>query len=294
MTTTRAGFVTVFMALAVSASALAQPTSDPSGSDPSVDPATDDFPREGSSFDAPPPPTPGPVTTSYDAPTPAETAVAPTPPAASEPATPQPAEPAADAAAASAESDSDDDGERSRHFWFDIGLGYSWINLVALDQSNFAPEPKTLTSTGPTIEGGFGVSLSIIRLGLAGCYARYESFDVATAELDLTLVIPTPLIEPYIEVGVGYGWVRNVDETNTMTMEHGLVPIRGVAVDLGLGLDIHLSDLIQLGVNVDASLLNLQRQRVTDLSMYSNVDFTKEGTSLGLQVHGMARLTFQF
>jgi len=258
--------------------------------------AEDEFPREGSSYETEPGPAPepmpeaapAPTPTPSPAPTPSETAAADTSSTSTSTSTTGPAGPAAEAAA-----EDDDDGERSRHFWIDIAAGYSWINLVALDQSNFTPDPKTVRSSGPTIEGGLGVSFSIVRIGVAGAYARYASFDVATAELDLTLEIPLPLVQPYIEVGFGYAWIRNVDEMNGSGM-NDIVPIRGIAADLGLGLDIHISDLIQFGVNVDASVLNLQRQRVTDLGTVTNVDFTKEGSAVGLQIHGMGRLTFQF
>lgn len=282
----RIGILMTMVALAGSSAALAQTSDPPPPSD------APDFPREGSSFESDPV-APSPAQTAATSDDVATTSVEP--PATSVPAAvaatppPVPAE-----TAAAAESSDDDDEDDSEHFWFDIALGYSWINLVALDQSNFAPEPQTLTSTGPTIEGGLGVELSIIRLGLAGSYSRYKSFDVATAELDLTLVIPVPLVEPYIEAGIGYGWIRNVDETNMDLATSGIVPIRGIAIDLGLGLDIKISDLIQFGVNVDASILNLQRQRATELGTITNVDFTREGTAVGLQVHGAARLTFQF
>ena len=32
------------------------------------------------------------------------------------------------------DDEADDDDEHANHFWFDVALGYSWINLVALDQ----------------------------------------------------------------------------------------------------------------------------------------------------------------
>lgn len=258
-----------------------------------------------------PTPTPTPAEDAYPRVAPTSAAVAPTPravatsapvvEAAPEPdvttATPAPAEPAPTPTPAPAPANLDvpqHHRAHHRHFWVDAAVGYSWVNLVALNQNNFTPKPEMLRSNGLAFEAGLGIELSVLRLGLAGSYSIYESFDIATAELDLAVVIPVPLIEPYIEVGFGYGWILNVDDTNSMTGAHDIVPIHGIAFDLGLGLDIELSKAFQIGVNVDASVVNLQRQGVTDLGTITNVDYTKPGTAVGLQLHGFVRATFQF
>lgn len=203
---------------------------------------------------------------------------------------------AADAAARDDESEEDRERRRNRHFWIDLAVGYSYINLVQLDQSNFVPSTDLHSSSGVVFEGGLGFDISVLRIGAAGSYAQYQGFDVGTAELDLALVIPTPIIEPYIEAGIGYGWIGNVDVTKTMGMGSTAInaPIHGIAIDLGVGLDLHVSDAVQLGIGVDASFLNLQRQRVTDLGTITNVDFTQTGNALGLQINGTGRITFQF
>lgn len=206
------------------------------------------------------------------------------------------AEPVAAAAPSSEPEDqpANNDGERSRHFYIDASIGYSWINLVALDQSGLTPDPQLTTSSGMIAEAGLGVQFSVLRLGVAGSYAYYGGFDVATAEVDVALVIPIPIIQPYIEAGIGYGAIMNVDETNPMTMTTAHVPIHGIAIDLGIGFDLAISDVVQFGIGVEASFLNLQRQRVTELGTITNVDFQQPGNSLGLQINGVGRLTFQF
>lgn len=202
---------------------------------------------------------------------------------------------AGQAADASVQDDAgaqENDHERNRHFWIDLAVGYSYINLIKLNQDNFVPQADVHSSSGIVVEGGLGFRVSVLRMGVAGSYAQYSGYDVGTAELDLALVIPTPLIEPYIEAGIGYGWIGNVD----VASGSGAVtaPIHGIAVDVGLGLDLNLSDAVQLGIGVDASFLNLQRQRVTALGTIANVDFRQTGTALGIQVNGTGRITFQF
>ncbi len=223
-------------------------------------------------------------------------AQAPNPPAESAAAAPTDPAPSAgqtQAAAARDDGDSDDDGERDRHFWIDVAVGYSYINLVALNQDNFVPEPDVTSSSGMAVEAGLGLQFSVVRFGLSGSYSRYDGFDVGTAELDLGIVIPLPVVRPYIEAGLGYGWIGNVGIDNGMGLSR-TAQIDGIAVDLGLGLDFALSDLVQFGVGVDASLLNLQRQKVTALGTIPTFDFTEEGNALGIQIHGLARLTLQF
>lgn len=198
----------------------------------------------------------------------------------------------ADAAARDDEAAEDEERRRNRHFWIDLAVGYSYINLIRLDQDNFVPSANAESSSGIIFEGGLGFDISLLRIGVAGSYARYSGYDVGTAELDLALVIPTPIIEPYIEAGIGYGWIDNVDVSSGSTTV--TAPIHGIAIDVGLGLDLHISDAVQLGVGVDASFLNLQRQKVTELGTITNVDFTQTGNALGIQINGTGRITFQF
>jgi hypothetical protein len=227
---------------------------------------------------APPPP----------APTPHDTAIAPTQ-------APPPAAPAhaAPAPAPAAEEDEDEDEDHNEWFWIEASAGYSWINLVQLNSEDFSEEPDLLQGSGFIFEGGLGFSVSILQIGLTTSYAQYEHFDILTAELDATLVIPIPIIEPFLRVGVGYAHMGQV-EVAMMGGSPEKARIRGIGIDVGAGLDIHISDAFQLGFAFDASFLNLQRQKVTELGTITNVDFTQTGNALGLQLNGTVRVTFQF
>ncbi len=181
---------------------------------------------------------------------------------------------------------------RHRWFWLDVSAGYSWINLVALKNDNFAPTLSQNKGSGFVTEVGAGVQLSILRIGMTGSFARYStSFDVMTAELDAELVIPVPLVEPSIHVGFGGVWVGQVD-FGTNTTYSG--QIHGIVADIGLGIDVHITDLLRLGVAVDGSFLNLQRQAVTDFGTLTSFDATQPGNSLGVQVNAQGRLTLEF
>lgn len=257
----------------VPADTTQQPTAEPPASDNRM-------------VEEPAQPAPASAVTPAPAPTPATTAAH---------ATPEPADAAATHSAAhpTHPDEDDDDGDRTRHFWMDFSAGYSWINMVALDQSGLVPEPTQQRSSGIVGELGLGFQVSVLRAGVAGSYSRYAGFDVVTAELDVAVVIPIPVVQPYIEVGIGYGAIRNVTETNTMGRVV-TVPIHGIAIDAGLGIDINVSDVVQFGIGAEASFLNLQRQSVTNVGTIGNVDFSKPGNSVGLQVHGVGRITFQF
>lgn len=229
-----------------------------------------------------PEPAPAPYVAPAPAPAPAPHAAAAAP-AATHTAAPAP----------SAEPEEDEDEDDSEWFWIEASAGYSWINLLKLDGDNFTDEPDLLTGSGFIFEGGAGISVSILQIGMTASYAQYENFDIVTAELDLTVVIPIPIIEPFIRVGVGYAHMGNV-EVAMMGATPQKARIRGMGVDLGAGLDLHISDAFQLGFAFDASFLNLKRQKATEIGTIADVDFTQDGNSVGLQLNGTVRLTFQF
>jgi hypothetical protein len=196
----------------------------------------------------------------------------------------------------STSSDDEEDDEDEDHrewFWLEASAGYSWINLVQINSEDFSEEPDLLQGSGFIFEGGLGVEFSILQIGVTSSYATYQHFNIVTAELDVTLVIPIPIIEPFLRVGVGYAHMGQV-EVAMMGMQPEKARIRGIGADVGAGLDIHISDAFQLGFAFDASILNLQRQKVTELGTIAMVDFTRQGNAVGLQLNATARITFQF
>ncbi len=249
-------------------------------------PPSEDMPPPGDVMPEPEPTPymvePAPEPAPYVAPTPEPHAAAAAP-VATHTAAPAPA----------AEPEAEEDEDDSEWFWIEASAGYSYINLLKLDGDNFTDEPELLTGSGFIFEGGAGISVSILQIGMTASYAQYENFDIVTAELDLTVVIPIPIIEPFIRVGVGYAHMGNV-EVAMMGGTPQKARIRGMGVDLGAGLDIHISDAFQLGFAFDASFLNLKRQRATEIGTIADVDFTQDGNSIGLQLNGTVRLTFQF
>lgn len=194
---------------------------------------------------------------------------------------------------AAAEEEEDEDEDHREWFWLEASAGYSWINLAQINSEDFTSEPDLLQGSGFIFEGGLGIEFSILQIGVTSSYASYEHFSIVTAELDATLVIPIPIIEPFLRVGFGYAHMGQV-EVAMMGATPEKARIRGIGIDVGAGLDIHLADAFQLGFAFDASFLNLQRQKVTELGTISNVDFTQTGNAVGLQLNGSVRVTFQF
>jgi hypothetical protein len=277
------GLLSLMTALSLSSVAeaeiLAPPpdVADPDPNDPDVAPEPE-YPAD------PPPPPPPPLT--QPAPTPHDTAT-------STAATPATTHPPASADSASTEEEEEEEEDDREWFWIEASAGYSYINLLQIKDEGFTGEPDLLQGSGFIFEGGLGFEISILQIGVTSSYAQYEHFDILTAELDVTLVIPIPIIEPFIRVGAGYAHMGNV-EVAMMGATPEKARIRGIGIDLGVGLDIHISDAFQLGFAFDASFLNLQRQKVTALGTISNVDFTQTGNAVGLQLNGTVRVTFQF
>lgn len=278
------GLVAVVVALACATPARAE----------ILAPPPDDAPPPDTSTTYVPSPEPDPAVPQTATPPPDPNATSPH--AAPSPATTPPHAAPAPARRPAAEEEDDVDDASDEHrewFWIEASAGYSWVNLVQLTSEDFTAEPDLLQGSGFIFEGGLGFEISILQIGVTSSYAQYEHFDILTAELDATVVIPIPVIEPFLRVGVGYAHMGQV-EVATMGSMPEKARIRGIGVDLGAGLDIHLADAFQLGFAFDASFLNLQRQKVTELGTITNVDFTQTGNAVGLQLNATVRITFQF
>ena len=159
--------------------------------------------------------------------------------------------------------DAEDEGKRFRAFYLEASAGYSWINLGAIRNDNLVPDLMQIRSSGYAFGAGFGLWIKFITLGLQAEVARHDGFDFGTAVLDLGIRIPTPFIEPYIRAGLGFAWLFNPSgglfEDASGVVWEGEQAIRGVVLDVGLGFDFIVSDLVAIGIGADASLFNVRR-----------------------------------
>ncbi|MAQ17409.1 MAG: hypothetical protein CMN30_21765 [Sandaracinus sp.] len=207
--------------------------------------------------------------------------------------------PAAPRRAAPAERTEDDaeeeDDDRFRFAYLEVAAGYSWINLGVIKQEDFVPEFQRVSGNGFALGGGAGFFISFLTLGVQAEWANHDGFDVGTVALDLGIRIPTPFIEPYIRAGVGYAWLFNLEGTDASgePLWVDTPSIRGVAVDVGLGFDFMITELVAIGIGVDVALFNVSRDggTVTDPAMVTLED---HGDAVGIQVSSFIQLNLHF
>ncbi|MEO0323654.1 MAG: hypothetical protein AAF447_11910 [Myxococcota bacterium] len=199
------------------------------------------------------------------------------------------------------EADEDDeDDDRFRAFYLEASAGYSWINLGAIRNDNLVPDLTQIRSSGYAVGAGFGLWIKFITLGLQAEIARHDGFDFGTAVLDLGIRIPTPFVEPYIRAGLGFAWLFNpsgglFEDANGVVWE-GEQAIRGVVLDVGLGFDFLVNDLVAIGIGADASLFNVRRAGASGSDVFNPTDLTLEedGDSIGIQVSALLQLSLNF
>jgi len=189
------------------------------------------------------------------------------------------------------------DGRDADLLWIEALFGYSYIDLVQFDNSNFLPDIDRHQGNGYVAGGAAGFRISFLMIGARGTLASYEGFDLATVGLDVHLRIPLPVIEPYFRVGAGYAWVG---AANYDVPDQSDVSIFGLAIDAGAGIDVYLDEIFAIGVGMDGVFLNLSRQRV-DMdgcgSMDSDigtVNFQEDGDAAGLQLRAHAHASLHF
>lgn len=192
---------------------------------------------------------------------------------------------------ADGEAAAEEEEDRFRFMYLEASAGMSWINLAVINQDNFIPEFETLKGTGFAVGGGAGFFISFLTLGLQAEYANHDGFDVGVVALDLGIRIPTPHIEPYLRAGIGYAWLFNLDGP-MWPMDVG--SIRGVCADIGLGFDFMITNLLAVGIGVDAAVFNVRRSGVSGAPNVGMVVLEEDGDAVGVQVSALAQINLHF
>lgn len=276
------------LALLAPSFAQAQTTSD------AADPAEEEEeaappPSASTASERPPPPTSG--ATPRPEPAPARSS-APPPRAAgtaNAPALPQPA------AREEEEEEEEDGGDPYDFLWIDLAAAVSYVDMRALDSSNYYPEFVRLSGIGPAGVLGLGFRIEFIAVGVRATYASYgDGFDVGTATGEITLMLPIPIVKPWFRAGFGFGWHG---DGNFDAPTDSQTTVFGFAFNGAAGLDIYLAEWFSIGAGLSVDVLNMNRQRYNgtmsiDPSMAGEVRFEETGDAVGIQIRGQAGVTF--
>ena len=186
----------------------------------------------------------------------------------------------------------EDDGRAADIVWIEAIGGYGFVNMRAISYDNVYPELVQLTGEGLAAGLAAGVRISFLSIGGRATLASYTGFEVGTAALEVTLRLPTPVVEPWIRAGFGYGWLgtANYDEpTLSETSVYGYV-IQGA-----IGIDIYLGKVVAIGGGFDLDVLNMSRQALSTMPVSpAGVDLTRDGNAVGLQIRGHVALSLHF
>lgn len=198
--------------------------------------------------------------------------------------------PTGPAPTAAAREDEEDEG--SEIFYLRAGGGYTFANLVAFKQENFLPGTEEVKGSGYMGEFASGFRLGFVTLGAQAVLARFDSFDLGHVGPQLGLRLPTPFIEPVVQVAVGYGWVGTANFSDAAASE---TSVFGLVADVTAGVDLELASWLQLGAHAGVTFLNLTRQDVNtacalDACAIDEVNLTEDGDSVGLQARGEVHL----
>lgn len=245
----------------------------------------------------PPPPAsePAPVTR----PRPTEPPPAEPPPAAAgtagAPATPQPPVIVRTSRRAGAEEEEEEVDETDHYDFLIIELfgGVSYVDMRAVQVTNYYPEIVTLTGTGPAGGAALGFRIEFFTVGVRGAIAHYaDEFDVGTAVAEVGLSLPIPVVKPYLRVGFGFGWHGDSD---FMAPANSQTTVFGWAFSGAVGLDVYLADWFAIGAAVSIDVLNMNRQSTSEpVTDPGSVMFTDSGDAVGLQVRGQGAVSLHF
>jgi len=169
----------------------------------------------------------------------------------------------------------------------------SYVDLRALDATNFYPEFVRLSGVGPAGSLAVGFRIEFLSIGVRGSLAHYsDEFDVGTATAEISLSLPIPVVKPYVRVGVGLGWHGDGDFNAPMSSQ---TTVFGFAFSGAIGVDIYLADWFSIGAAGTLDILNMSRQSLdepVDPADAGMVEFTESGDAVGIQARGQAGVTF--
>jgi hypothetical protein len=195
---------------------------------------------------------------------------------------------------AAEEQEEEGDGRDVDFLWIEAGVGYSFADVVSFRQDNFFPDASETRGSGLTFNVAAGFRIYWFMFGARVSFARYPDpgFDLGTAVAEVHLRIPTPLLEPYLRVGLGFAWMGSAD----LPMRDYETTVHGLAVEAGAGLDFFLNKYFALGGGIDAAFLNMTRQSCSrgECTGFTEVNLAEDGDSAGIQLRVSGHASVHF
>jgi hypothetical protein len=182
----------------------------------------------------------------------------------------------------------EDDGRKADFIWLEVEGGVSYVDLIALEQNEFAGATgmtngfAETSGVGPMVGVGLGFRVFFFALGARATLASYPGFEIGTVGGEVQFRLPVPIVEPWIRVGAGYAWQGNANYTNPAMSAS---TVYGWTINGALGIDIFLAWWFSLGIGVSADFLNMTRQADPRQPCMGVTEFcpAREGDAIGVQ-----------
>lgn len=197
-----------------------------------------------------------------------------------------------------------DPGDPYDILWIELFGGASYVDLRAIEQTNYFPEIVRLAGWGPAGGAAIGFRVEFFSAGIRAALARYDVsdasspdavFDVGTAVVEVKLALPIPVVQPFVRVGFGMAWHgdSNVEDTWTSMMvpSNFQTTVFGWVFEGAVGLDVYLVHWFAIGAAFTIDLLNMSRQPI---EMATDVTLRSSGDAIGVQARGHGAISFHF
>ncbi len=194
-----------------------------------------------------------------------------------------------------------DPGDPYDILWIDLFGGVSYVDLRAIDATNYYPEFVRLSGIGPVFGLGLGFRIEFVSVGVRAALARYDAsdaaapdalFDLGTLAAEVSLALPIGIFKPYIRVGVGFAW-HGDSNFDAPTMSQ--TTVYGWTFQGAVGLDIYVANWFAIGAAVAVDVLNMNRQSFSEpVADPGMVEFAQTGDAVGLAARGQLDLSFHF
>lgn len=197
-----------------------------------------------------------------------------------------------------AAADAKDTGRGLQFVWLNADVGYQYVDLTALSDSDLLPPVPGLTdgpgkdASGVLFGGGLGVRLLYFTFGARFRYGALEDWNLWSLLGEAGFHVPFGNFEPYVKLGAGYVTLTSFDSAwKQAAVGRGALSVHGLDVRLATGFDYHLSSTFSVGPQLAADLLVLSRAGVDSAPTSA---YATDGSSVGLALQGALVLGLHF
>jgi hypothetical protein len=161
------------------------------------------------------------------------------------------------------DADKQDSGRGLEFFYMNGELGFESLGLDTLHANNLVNAASVHTAqTGFLYGAGLGLRLLFLTIGPRFRMGMFGDYNLWTLGGELGLRIPIGRVEPYLMLGAGYASLSGLNTGELNGVNSSNVAVRGFDVRAGGGVDVYVTPVFSVGVNLTGDVLVLSRPGV--------------------------------